>query len=61
MGFISIYLWVALCFQDEGGDGGPGGESPAAADGDHEGDAGGSTVGERFPGEEGERPQRLGR
>lgn len=45
-GFLSV-------LQGEGGDGGPGGESPAAADGDNSGDAGGPAGGEHGAREEG--------
>lgn len=45
--------------QGEGGDGGSGGESPAAADGDHSGDAGGPARGQHGCREE--DPGRLGR
>lgn len=65
--FLPVVCWrrrSALClslfvFQAEGRDGRPGGEPPAAADGDHAGDAGGSAGGEAGSGEE--EPGRLGR
>lgn len=51
-----IFLWV---LQGEGRDGGPGGESPAAADGDNSGDAGGPADG--GDGTTEEAPRQLGR
>lgn len=45
-------LSVLPSFQGEGRDGRPGGESPAAADGDHPGDAGAPPGGGGSPREE---------
>jgi len=56
LGFGVFLLFV---FQGGGRDGGPGGESPAAADGDHPRDAGGPASGPHGAG--GEDPGGLGR
>lgn len=63
LAFLRVACWPfsssGFWFQAEGRDGRPGGESAAAAVGDHAGDAGGSAGGEAGAGEE--EPGRLGR